>query len=193
MPIVFNNGKLLFTADGKLAMSTDCCCDSCMQTSRTVDIEFRYTLSQSQTTGLPSCSQIPSASTSPAYYFSFTPVNGATEALTSPGELQLSGGDCGTNITPILSISGRTDGESFVVEYTAVLVRRGILAFSFTPQADFHREIESGECQSVLDIAYTSGISVSIDNVQQPSHNPSWQTGSWVYNSPYTGTKRIGG
>lgn len=42
MPIVFHNGKLLFTADGRLAMSEDCCC--CLDEPVTKVVTASYTM-----------------------------------------------------------------------------------------------------------------------------------------------------
>ena len=42
MPIVFKDEKLLFTSDGKLAMSSACCC--CLDEPADVTVKVRYVL-----------------------------------------------------------------------------------------------------------------------------------------------------
>lgn len=193
MPIVFKDGKLLFTEDGKLAMSADCCCKECLSVAKTVKVEIQYSWTDNQTGTLPTCEQAAaSPSSRPAYLLSFRPFEGQTESLAGVGHKDMSKGDCETQTTPYLNISAQQDGYGFTITYEAVLVRAGILSVGFTPHVKFNTRTaseESDECVEVTSIDYTNELLVSTTiggaTVQTP-HNPSWNQSTWLYTSPYS-------
>lgn len=139
MPIVFHNGKLLFTADGKLAMSANCCCD-CLPSPTTRTFVITYSVGGTGCTQSLSFAQseleVNSYGVASYWSISFTRRGGQTETLQKGGgEMVLSGKTCGSASQPRLEESVATDptGTSFTITLTAFLTQPGTLAVTFRP------------------------------------------------------------
>ena len=138
MPIVFHNGKLLFTADGKLAMSANCCCD-CLPHPTTRTFVITYSVGGTGCTQslsfAQSESEVNSYGVASYWSISFTRNGVAPETLQKGGgTLVLSGSRCGSESRPRLEESASASSStSFKIMLTAYLTQPGTLAVTFRP------------------------------------------------------------
>ena len=138
MPIVFHNGKLLFTADGKLAMSANCCCD-CLPHPTTRTFIITYSVGGTECTKslsfAQSKSEVESYGVASYWSISFTRRGGQTETLQKGGgTLFLSGSRCGSESRPRLEESvSAPSSTSFKIMLTAYLTQPGTLSVTFRP------------------------------------------------------------
>lgn len=174
MPIVFKNEKLLFTSDGKLAMSSACCC--CLDEPADVTVKVRYVLEPDI---LPQGTAPETASgyaESPVNSVTCVDgVNGSPHSLSGDGELTWPDEDCAppgevSSVSLERVISGDTDSSSgdilMDISFSARVHRKGGVTVSVWPAIAWGCEKERGVCKSggKVWLRYASGFEYTTDD-----------------------------
>lgn len=167
MPLlIIQNGKLLMR-DGKLALSTNCCCD-CLAAPCTVVLKvgFSFNVADHVITnedGTSDPSQIPTVAADWSISFRANAA-GSTEETLRRGEgtsLVLSGDDCGFDVVPHLAVgSDEEHSATAPFEAHAVLVRHGTISFSYKPNTALYEYPQgSGTYRGVV---FTRSVSLTV-------------------------------
>lgn len=216
MPLMFQNGQLLFR-NGVLAMSADCCChehgsdsdsDSdtdCLESRCKLKIEINYSLNNDDEIDSTNESesrawnwapsallQIKYGRTGDSGLQSLAYRGNETESLTLIGP-ECEESDEGSDGDATLTITDRTQNEtdmSFLLE--ANLKWPGIVKLSLIPECGLM--IRKNELTGVTyypGLKYTNSIDVKITGCGLNMHNPSVSIGYSTSNHQYTSTKTI--
>lgn len=203
MPLMFHNGKLLFTADGKLAMSEDCCC--CLDQAATANLYVRYTLLPFVLPENTSCEEFYGYNLNPVHTIDLSPgghssssgtVKWMDEKCGAPGEM---------SFVDVTRSSTGSDPDAFPSEsshidvaetYSAKAFRKSIATITVWPTIAPAYEHPVGQaCQPENRkwLWYATEFQYSLDGNAPTTVNAGWNATTRTYTAarPHTITIRI--